>query len=74
MEALAAITGWEDLTTEELLTTGERITNVRQAFNMREGLEAPFKYPDRMRGVPPKAGRPACRHDLHPRGDLQRVP
>lgn len=57
-EALRAITGWEDITTEELLRTGERITNVRQAFNIREGLEVPFKFPDRMRGVPPKTVGP----------------
>ncbi len=54
VEALRLITGWEDITTEELLLTGERITNVRQAFNQREGLQGPFLYPDRMRGVPPK--------------------
>jgi aldehyde:ferredoxin oxidoreductase len=54
IEALKAITGWEDITTEEVLKTGERITNVRQAFNIREGINGPFKYPDRMRGVPPK--------------------
>ena len=58
IEALKAITGWEDLTTEELIKTGERITNVRQAFNIREGLATPFKYPDRMRGVPPKTVGP----------------
>jgi aldehyde:ferredoxin oxidoreductase len=54
VEALQAVTGWDDMTTEELLVTGERITNVRQAFNMREGVWGPFKYPERMRGVPPK--------------------
>lgn len=54
VEALRLITGWDDLTTEELLLTGERITNVRQAFNQREGLAGPFLYPDRMRGVPAK--------------------
>ena len=54
VEALQGIAGWEDMTTEELLKTGERVTNVRQAFNQREGLKGPFKYPDRMRGVPPK--------------------
>lgn len=58
IEALKAITGWEDITTEEVLRTGERITNVRQAFNIREGLVPPFKYPDRMRGVPPKTVGP----------------
>ena len=45
MEALKAITGWDDLTPEELIKTGERITNVRQAFNIREGLKTPFDFP-----------------------------
>jgi aldehyde:ferredoxin oxidoreductase len=54
VEMLKAITGWDDLTTEELLETGERVTNVRLAFNLREGLKGPFEYPDRMRGIPPK--------------------
>jgi aldehyde:ferredoxin oxidoreductase len=58
LEALRAITGWNDITTEELLQTGERITNVRQAFNQREGVQGPFQYPDRMRGVPPKTVGP----------------
>jgi len=58
VEALHAITGWSDLTKEELLLTGERITNVRQAFNIREGVKTPFLYPDRMRGVPPKTVGP----------------
>jgi aldehyde:ferredoxin oxidoreductase len=54
IEMMKAVTGWENLTIEELLQAGERVTNVRQAFNQREGLKGPFKYPDRMRGVPPK--------------------
>jgi aldehyde:ferredoxin oxidoreductase len=54
LEALKVIAGWEDVTAKELTKTGERITNVRQAFNVREGLVTPFLYPDRMRGVPPK--------------------
>ena len=54
MDFLIAITGWDDLTPEELIKTGERITNVRQAFNIREGVKTPFKYPDRMLGIPPK--------------------
>jgi aldehyde:ferredoxin oxidoreductase len=58
MEALKMVAGWEDVTTEELIETGERITNVRQAFNQREGVQGPFKYPDRMRGVPPKTEGP----------------
>ncbi len=58
LEALRMIAGWEDITSEELLETGARITNVRQAFNIREGLTGPFKYPDRLRGVPPKTVGP----------------
>ncbi len=54
VEALRPITGWDDVTTEELLETGERVTNVRLAFNLREGVKGPFEYPDRMRGVPAK--------------------
>lgn len=57
IEALRAITGW-DITTEELIKTGERISNIRQAFNIREGIYAPFKYPDRMMGIPPKTAGP----------------
>jgi aldehyde:ferredoxin oxidoreductase len=50
---MRAITGW-DLTNEELLTTGERIANLRQAFNIREGLNPlEFKVPDRVLGKPP---------------------
>jgi len=41
-----------------LIKTGERITNMRQAFNVREGLKMPFKYPDRMLGKPPKTVGP----------------
>jgi aldehyde:ferredoxin oxidoreductase len=58
MEELKAITGWDDLTPEELIKTGERITNMRQAFNVREGLDMPFKFPDRMLGKPPKTKGP----------------
>ena len=57
IEALQTITGW-DLTKEEMLKTGERIDNIRQAFNIREGLTSPWKYPDRMLGVPPKTEGP----------------
>jgi aldehyde:ferredoxin oxidoreductase len=52
-EFLRAITGW-DITTEELLKAGERIENVRQAFNIREGINL-LKYdiPGRILGRPP---------------------
>jgi len=56
-EFLRAVTGW-DLTTAELLVTGERIENVRQAFNLREGINLlKFDVPGRILGRPPhKAG------------------
>jgi aldehyde:ferredoxin oxidoreductase len=52
-EFMRAVTGW-DVTNEELLTTGERISNIRHAFNIREGLNPlEFKVPDRVLGKPP---------------------
>ncbi len=52
-EFLRAVTGW-DLTTDELLKAGERIENVRQAFNVREGLNLlKFEVPNRILGRPP---------------------
>jgi aldehyde:ferredoxin oxidoreductase len=53
IESIGVITGW-DVTREEILKTGERIDNIRQAFNVREGVKLPFEFPDRMMGVPPK--------------------
>ncbi len=50
---MRAVTGW-DVTNDELLETGERISNLRQAFNIREGLNPlKFKVPDRVLGRPP---------------------
>jgi aldehyde:ferredoxin oxidoreductase len=50
---MRAVTGWE-ITDDELLKTGERISNLRQAFNIREGLNPlKFKVPDRVLGRPP---------------------
>ncbi|MFC1942003.1 aldehyde ferredoxin oxidoreductase family protein [Chloroflexota bacterium] len=55
---MQAITGW-DVTMEELLKTGERITNIRNAFNLREGLNPiEFKVPDRVIGKPPQKEGP----------------
>jgi aldehyde:ferredoxin oxidoreductase len=56
-EFMRAITGW-DVTDDELLKTGERIANLRQAFNIREGLNPlKFKVSGRVIGKPPlKAG------------------
>ena len=51
---LSAVTGW-DIDTEESLKIGERIANIRHAFNLREGLNPiEFKVPDRLIGNPPQ--------------------
>ncbi len=53
IEFMRAVSGW-DLTLDELLKTGERISNIRQAFNVREGLNPlTFKVPNRVIGNPP---------------------
>jgi aldehyde:ferredoxin oxidoreductase len=58
VEAINTITGW-DVTPEEIQKTGERILNMRQAFNIREGLNArEFHVPDRIMGRPPKTKGP----------------
>ncbi len=57
-EFISAVTGWE-VTTEELVVTGERIANLRQAFNIREGLNPrEFKIPGRILGQPPHTQGP----------------
>lgn len=59
-EFMSAVTGW-DITADELLKTGERIANVRQAFNIREGLNPmQFKVPDRVLGNPPQKEGPVA--------------
>ncbi|MFC2038997.1 aldehyde ferredoxin oxidoreductase C-terminal domain-containing protein, partial [Chloroflexota bacterium] len=60
IEMMKAVSGW-DLTVEELLKTGERINNVRQAFNIREGQNSlEYNMPGRIIGTPPKAGGPTA--------------
>ncbi|MCX7912706.1 MAG: aldehyde ferredoxin oxidoreductase C-terminal domain-containing protein, partial [Dehalococcoidales bacterium] len=57
-EFLRAVTGW-DYTTDELLTCGERIENVRHAFNIREGINLlEFNIPGRIIGKPPHRAGP----------------
>lgn len=52
-EFLAAITGW-DYTMEECFRTGEKIANIRHAFNIREGLNPlEWELPGRVYGDPP---------------------
>ncbi|MBA7476927.1 putative oxidoreductase YdhV [subsurface metagenome] len=51
-EFISAVTGW-DVTMDELIKTGERIQDLRHAFNLREGLNPlEFKVPDRLLGRP----------------------
>lgn len=58
IESVNAVTGW-GITREEVDRTGERIANIRQAFNIREGLNLlEFKIPDRIVGKPPKKEGP----------------
>jgi len=53
VEWLNAATGW-DLSADEYLKTGERILNLRKAFNMREGLKPEdHKLSDRALGKTP---------------------
>jgi len=55
---MKAVTGWE-LNLDEIFRTGERIFNLRQAFNVREGLNSlQFKVPGRIAGIPPKTEGP----------------
>jgi len=53
IDFMNAVSGW-DFTIDELFKTGERIANIRQAFNIREGLNSlKFKVPGRVYGNPP---------------------
>ncbi|NQT73129.1 MAG: aldehyde ferredoxin oxidoreductase family protein [Chloroflexi bacterium] len=59
-ELIAAVTGW-DFTTEDNVKIGERIANVRQAFNVREGLTPKdFKITGRPIGDPPLKDGPTA--------------
>ncbi len=50
---LKGLTGW-DIDVAELVKTGERIMNLRQLFNLREGInQLDYNIPDRMLGRPP---------------------
>ncbi len=59
LENLKAATGW-DLTQEELDKTGERIMNIRHAFNLREGINPleDWKVHPRIVGDPPQKEGP----------------
>ena len=59
-EYMTAVTGW-DVTMEELMRSGERVGNLRQAFNVREGLNPlKFRVPGRLVGIPPLTEGPTA--------------
>jgi aldehyde:ferredoxin oxidoreductase len=52
-EFMRVVTGW-DIDTPELIKIGERIANIRQSFNLREGITLlDYQIPDRVLGKPP---------------------
>ena len=60
IEFFNAVTG-ADLDISEVLTTGARIQNLRQCFNVREGFpSALVKMPARMAGRPPQSEGPVA--------------
>jgi aldehyde:ferredoxin oxidoreductase len=53
-------TGW-DFTIEDVLKTGDRVANIRQAFNNREGISiSDYKVPGRVSGNPPLQAGPTA--------------
>lgn len=53
-----AITGWQR-SMDDLMQAGERIANIRHAFNLREGINPlDWKIPDRVIGNPPQKDGP----------------
>jgi aldehyde:ferredoxin oxidoreductase len=58
VDFLNAVTGW-DADVAEMLNTGNRLMTLRQAFNIREGVEAAdVQLPDRMKGIPAQTDGP----------------
>jgi len=58
-EFFRAVTGWE-LTIDDLFDIGDRISTIRMAFNLREGINPleDFKMPGRVIGHPPVKSGP----------------
>jgi aldehyde:ferredoxin oxidoreductase len=57
---IAAVTG-QPFTVDDMLLAGERIANIRQAFNVREGINAVTQpIPERAYGRPPLADGPTA--------------
>jgi aldehyde:ferredoxin oxidoreductase len=58
LDFINAVTGW-DTDMAELLNTGNRLMTLRQAFNIREGIEAcDVQLPNRMKGIPAQTDGP----------------
>jgi len=65
-DLINAVTGW-NLTSSDMLLVGDRITTMRQAFNVREGFKpSDFKYPNRVLGKPPLKSGPLAGVTIHP--------
>ncbi len=63
-EFLNLVTGW-DYGIDDLLKIGERIANIRQAFNIREGIStSDFKVPNRVLGRPPLQAGPTAGREI----------
>lgn len=45
LEAVKAVTGWEDMTVQEALTIGRRAINQLRVFNFRHGLDTALEAP-----------------------------
>ncbi len=62
-EFVSCVTGW-DISLDGLRLIGERIANIQQSFNIREGLNPiEFKVPERVyKTTPPDRGPIAGRH------------
>jgi len=57
-ETLSAVTGL-DYTLDELMICGERIANIRQVFNLRDGINfLGYDLPKRVYGIPPAENGP----------------
>lgn len=57
-EFMNAVTGW-NMNMEDILLVGERIANLREAFNIREGLNLlSRRVPGRFLGIPPQEAGP----------------
>lgn len=61
VDLMSCVTGWK-LSMEELVTTGERISAMRQVFTLREGVKpaVDFKLPGRIIGDPPLSQGPTA--------------